>query len=130
MTQGFYCHLSCLIDKCSSCVRVFFTSDSDDNNKHVCVCVCLTCVVTCMTVPYFTTSPWTFLFSVSFCFCSRLEACCNTNTRAHTHTLVFTWFRHRLPVTQKSLTRCKVKCATPDQVKPVEIRPRAFPSVH
>lgn len=46
-------------------------------------------VFTCMTVPYLTTSPWTFLFSVSFCFCSRLEACCNTNK----HILVFMWYR-------------------------------------
>lgn len=30
---------------------------------------------TCMTLPYFTTSPCTFLFSVSFCFCSIWAAC-------------------------------------------------------
>lgn len=34
-----------------------------------------------MTVPYLTTSPWTFLFSVSFCFCSRLDACYNKTRR-------------------------------------------------
>ena len=31
---------------------------------------------TWMTLPYFTTSPCTFLFSVSFCFCSIWAACC------------------------------------------------------
>lgn len=35
---------------------------------------------TWMTLPYLTTSPCTFLFSVSFCFCSIWAACC-TDTR-------------------------------------------------
>lgn len=85
-------------------------------------------VITCMTVPYLTTSPCTFLFSVSFCFCSRLEACCNTNTHTHKHTL--SSCGRRLPVTQKSLTRCKVKRVTPDQVNPVGISSKAFSSIH
>lgn len=34
-----------------------------------------------MTVPYFTSSPWTLLFSASFCFCSKLAACFGTGKK-------------------------------------------------
>lgn len=37
--------------------------------------------LTWITLPYFTTSPCTFLFSVSFCFCSIWAACCADTRR-------------------------------------------------
>lgn len=38
--------------------------------------------LTWITLPYFTTSPCTFLFSVSFCFCSICAACCTDTHRS------------------------------------------------